>query len=119
MSSKGDSMEPPLPPLYPPLNVIVAVYEYFYCDAPCKRMASNDTILEYDFVKKPSKDYFCPVTFDLLTDPQQTSSCCGHHLSRAAADRLKREGDACPLCSDWSLKTTDDPAPGYGPQGSL
>ena len=72
-------------------------------------MASNGTALEYDFVEKPSKDYFCPVTFEILTDPQQTSSCCGHHLSRAAADRLKQEGDACPLCNDWPLKTTDDP----------
>ena len=72
-------------------------------------MASNDTALEYDFVEKPSKEYFCPVSFELLTDPQQTSSCCGHHLSRAAADRLKRERDACPLCNDQPLKTTDDP----------
>ena len=86
-------------------------YEYLYCDAPLQEngIQRHGTTLEYDFVKKPSKDYLCPVTFELLTNPQQTSSCCGHHLSRAAADRLKRQGDACPLWNDWPLKTTDDP----------
>ena len=72
-------------------------------------MASNDTTLEYDFVQKPSKDFFCPVSFEILTDPQQTSFCCGHHLSRATADLLKRERKPCPMCKKTPLRTTDDP----------
>ena len=67
-------------------------------------MATDD----FDFVEKPSQDYFCSVTFELLTDPQQTNNCCGNHLSRAAADRLKREGKSCPMCGHRPLQTTND-----------
>ena len=70
-------------------------------------MASNKTN-DFDFVKKPSQDYFCPVTFELLTDPQQTNNCCGNHLSLEAADRLKQEGKPCPVCGHWPLQTTND-----------
>ena len=73
-------------------------------------MASNAANSEYDFVdEKPSSDYFCPVTFKLLTDPRQTNSCCGRHLSREVAEKLEAEGKPCPLCSKKvPLKTADD-----------
>ena len=54
---------------------------------------------DYDFVEGPSQDFFCPVTLELLLEPQLTS-CCGHHLSREAATRLQREGKVCPMCSE-------------------
>ena len=54
---------------------------------------------EYDFVKQPSQDYFCPVTMELLMKPQLTS-CCGHHLLAEASTRLQREGKACPMCNE-------------------
>ena len=55
------------------------------------------------FVERPSQDFFCPVSLDLLLEPQLTS-CCGHHLSLEAATRLQREGKACPMCNgeQWS-----------------
>ena len=58
---------------------------------------------DYDFVERPSQDFFCPVTLELLLEPQLTS-CCGHHLSPEASTRLLREGKACPLCNEtgWS-----------------
>ena len=71
-------------------------------------MASYATQREYDFVDPPSEEYFCPVTCELLKDPRQTNSCCGHHLSRAAAEQLEAEGKPCPLCNEWPLKTTED-----------
>ena len=73
-------------------------------------MASNaDTYsFEYGFVERPSEDFFCPVTFELLLDPVQTNSCCGNHLSRAAAQKLQAEGKPCPLCKKKPLRTTDD-----------
>ena len=71
-------------------------------------MASFDTDSEYDFVEQPSRDYFCPVTYGLLTDPRQTNSCCGRHLSRAVAERLEAEGKPCPICKRAPLQTTDD-----------
>ena len=64
---------------------------------------------EYDFFETPSHDYYCPVTLELLTDPVQTSFCCGHHLSRDAAERLEKKGNPCPMCNHGPLRTTDDP----------
>ena len=55
--------------------------------------------------EKPSEEYFCPVTFELLIDPVQTNFCCGNHLSR---EQLQAEGKPCPLCEKTPLKTTDD-----------
>ena len=58
---------------------------------------------DFDFVKRPSQDFFCPVSLELLLEPQQTS-CCGHHLSLEVSTRLHREGKACPMCNaeQWS-----------------
>ena len=58
---------------------------------------------EFDFVERPSQDFFCPVSFELLLEPQQTS-CCGNHFSLEVANRLRREGKACPVCNgeQWS-----------------
>ena len=60
---------------------------------------------DYDFVEKPSDEYFCPVTFELLTDPVETS-CCGNNISRPTAERLQAEGKPCPLCQKVPLEST-------------
>ena len=65
--------------------------------------------MQYDFVSEPPNDFFCPVSLEIMKDPRQTSFCCGHHLSRAVAERLEREGKPCPMCNRCPLKTTDDP----------
>jgi len=62
---------------------------------------------EYDFVEEPSQDYICPVTLELLRDPQQTT-CCGHHLSLEAATRLQQGGKPCPMCNESNLTTMPD-----------
>ena len=62
---------------------------------------------EYDFVEEPPRDFFCPVTFDLLVDPQQTA-CCGNHISSEAATRLKREEKACPICNEPNFESMPD-----------
>ena len=58
---------------------------------------------DFIFVERPSQDFFCPVSLELLLEPQLTL-CCGHHLSLEAATRLQREGKACPMCNGehWS-----------------
>ena len=60
---------------------------------------------EYEFVEKPSEDFYCPVTFDLLREPHQTT-CCGNHLSPEAVTRLL--GQPCPVCKEKKLNTTPD-----------
>ena len=63
---------------------------------------------EYDFVEKPSEEFFCPVTYEVLLDPVQANLCCGNHLSRAVADRLQAEGKPCPMCKAVPLKVVED-----------
>ena len=62
---------------------------------------------EYDFVEELAQDYLCPVTLELLRDPQQTT-CCGHHLSVEAATRLQQGGKPCPMCNEPNLTTMPD-----------
>ena len=59
---------------------------------------------EIRYVERPPDDFFCPVTFELLLEPHQTS-CCGNHLSLDAAARLHEEDQRCPLCNseEWSV----------------
>ena len=59
---------------------------------------SNCLPVEYDFVERPSQDFFCPVSLELLLEPQLTS-CCGHHLSLEVATKLQRDGKTCPMCN--------------------
>ena len=51
----------------------------------------------YRFVENPSRDFFCPVTMDLMLQPHLTS-CCGKHISQEAVRKLKKDGRGCPLC---------------------
>ena len=63
-----------------------------------------DPTLDIKFVEKPPDDIFCPVTATPLLLPHLTS-CCGQHLSEEVADRIKRDGGACPLCNKPSWFT--------------
>ena len=62
---------------------------------------------EYDFVEQPSQHYFCPVTFELLFHPEQTT-CCGHHISNEAVTRIQRDKKPCPICNKPNLTTMPD-----------
>ena len=73
---------------------------------PRERPASDQTEKlpeqEYDFIEDLPQDFFCPVTFELLRDPQLTT-CCGHLLSRRVVTKLQQEGKPCPVCKDPSF----------------
>ena len=65
------------------------------------------TVMEYDFVERPSEEFFCPVTTELLLQPYQTD-CCGHLLSKKAVMRLEQENKPCPVCNVPNLSTRLD-----------
>lgn len=62
---------------------------------------------EYRYVDKPTEDYFCPVSTELLVNANQTG-CCGSHLSEEISSKLEEEKKPCPLCNASDLKTTKD-----------
>ena len=69
--------------------------------------STTSLLEEFDFVERPSEDFFCPVTFELLLDPYLTAGC-GNHLSQRVMTRLKSEGKLCPICKKPSLATMLD-----------
>ncbi|XP_064404940.1 TNF receptor-associated factor 5-like [Halichondria panicea] len=74
-------------------------------DPPTNETA--ELAIDYDFVEQPDQDYFCPVSLELLVEPHQTS-CCGHHISQQAANRLGRERKPCPMCKKDKFGTHED-----------
>ncbi|XP_064401507.1 TNF receptor-associated factor 5-like [Halichondria panicea] len=62
---------------------------------------------DYDLVEQPDQDYFCPVSLELLVEPLQTT-CCGHHISQQAANRLTKELKPCPMCKQDNMATQED-----------
>ncbi len=63
---------------------------------------------DYDFVKQPDLEYFCPVSSELLVEQPHQTSCCGQHISQQAANRLVRERKPCPMCKDEEFNTQPD-----------
>ena len=65
---------------------------------------------EYPFVKEPSGDFYCPVTFGLLVQPHRTSCCKKQPLSELAVVRIKEERGKCPLCraSQWETQLDEE-----------
>ena len=57
---------------------------------------------EYHFVTEPPKNRFCPVCFELLTEPYQSD--CGHHVCHQCRTQLlassKKE---CPVCRESNV----------------
>ena len=75
--------------------------------APVEQLPDTNDFADYDFMEKPSRDFFCPVTLELLIEPLQTT-CCGNHLSKAAASKLHHDGKPCPMCKHPQFNTVED-----------
>lgn len=78
--------------------------------APSSRRNSTEDVTfgqDYDFVEPPPRDFFCPVTLELLVDPHQTK-CCGNHISVVAAAKLQNEAKPCPVCNEPNFETVPD-----------
>ena len=56
---------------------------------------SSHTLAAEDvqFVEPPSRDYFCPVTYEVMDQPHLTL-CCGQHFSEETVTKL----ELCPFC---------------------
>ena len=59
---------------------------------------SKISFRECDFVQVAvSKDYECPVCFEILKDPFLTA-CCGNHFCEACIEATKISTNCCPFC---------------------
>ena len=70
----------------------------------------SDRVQEYDFVTEPEEDFFCPVTYDLLLQPQK-SDCCGAIFSSRAVAVI--QGNQCPLCNKENFTAQPDKCTRY------
>ncbi|XP_011403663.1 PREDICTED: TNF receptor-associated factor 5-like [Amphimedon queenslandica] len=54
---------------------------------------------DVDFVEKPPRQLAleCPICMGILFHPHIVS-CCGYHFCETCLDRVKREGQPCPMC---------------------
>ena len=58
--------------------------------------------VEYHFVTEPQKNRFCPVCFELLTEPFLND--CGHHLCRQCRTQLLADDKKeCPECREHNV----------------
>ena len=58
-------------------------------------------------MQEPAKEFFCPVSFELLVSAKQTS-CCGQHLTEEVAFNLEENNKPCPMCNTPNLNTHKD-----------
>ena len=73
-----------------------------------EKIPAVETLCELEFVSEyVNKDYFCPVSLEVMRDPHQ-ADCCGHHLSTGVAERLTKEGKPCPMCKASTFTTRRD-----------
>ena len=51
-----------------------------------------------EFVESPSKDFDCPVCFQIMQDPFLTA-CCGNHFCQVCMESTKEKNNRCPFCN--------------------
>ena len=55
---------------------------------------------QYSFITEPPKSRFCPICFELLTEPYQIVKC-GHHVCQQCHTQLLTNGKKeCPVCRE-------------------
>ena len=52
-----------------------------------------------EFVESPSKDFDCPVCFQIMQDPFLTA-CCGNHFCQVCMESTKEKNNRCPFCNE-------------------
>ena len=52
-----------------------------------------------EFVEQTSKDFDCPVCFQLIWNPFLTA-CCGNHFCEACVESTKEKCNQCPFCNE-------------------
>ena len=60
---------------------------------------------KYNFITEPPKSRFCPICFELLTEPYQSD--CGHHVCQQCRTQiLSSSKTECPICCKPNVLTS-------------
>lgn len=62
----------------------------------------------YEFINAPSTHLMCPITQQIMLDPQKTQ-CCNKHLTREAIEHRQSNGEPCPFCYSTTIEFRADP----------
>ena len=101
MSCRAEPEELPSPSPPRPNPPMASLLSY-------NQSASNlEPDIDYDFVEEPNRDYYCPVSLEILTEPLQTS-CCGQHISQDSVQRILRDRKPCPICKEENFAVHTD-----------
>ena len=68
---------------------------------------SKFSCTEYEFVEQTSKDFDCPICFQVLRNPFLTA-CCGNHFCDTCVTSTKEKSDQCPFCSEKPISGITD-----------
>ena len=60
-----------------------------------------------EFVEQTSKDFDCPVCFQLIRNPFLTA-CCGNHFCDTCVKSMKEKSNRCPFCNEKPISGITD-----------
>ena len=60
-----------------------------------------------EFVEQTSKDFDCPVCFQLIWNPFLTA-CCGNHFCENCVKSMKEKSNQCPFCNEKPISGITD-----------
>ena len=60
-----------------------------------------------EFVEQTSKDFDCPVCFQLIWNPFLTA-CCGNHFCETCVKSTKEKSNQCPFCNEKPISGITD-----------
>ena len=72
-------------------------------DMAISKFSSSDCV----FVEPTSKDFDCPVCFQVIWNPFLTA-CCGNHFCEACVKATKEKSNQCPFCNEKPITGITD-----------
>ena len=62
----------------------------------------------YEFVNNPPSIFICPISKQIMLNPQKTQ-CCKKHIAMETIQDYQKNQRPCPFCSSVPIETKDDP----------
>ena len=66
------------------------------------------SLQNYEFINNPPTILICPISKQIMLNPQKTQ-CCKKHIAMETIQDYQKNQQPCPFCSSKAIETTDDP----------